>query len=157
MARGLENLKIDDKEEGWINDGDGIPQQSAYDLYLIFDLGDQRYLFKIFHNMEIEHVENETPWTFNNHLLILHRLKENEDPLLVPLVFTNFWVQVHDLPPGFFSEKMAKQFGNFIGTVIDYDMKDTTTMESYVEGAVKKGVHGEKCLVAGTMSDFGRG
>ncbi|MBA0634469.1 hypothetical protein Godav_029268 [Gossypium davidsonii] len=35
MERGLENLKIDDKEEGWINGGDGIPQQSAYDLYLV--------------------------------------------------------------------------------------------------------------------------
>ncbi|KAG8493307.1 hypothetical protein CXB51_010707 [Gossypium anomalum] len=35
MERDLENLKIDDDEEGWINDRDGIPQQSAYDLCLV--------------------------------------------------------------------------------------------------------------------------
>ncbi|MBA0736544.1 hypothetical protein Gogos_010086, partial [Gossypium gossypioides] len=35
---------------------------------------------------------------------------EDEDPLQIPLVTANFWVQVHDLPPGFFSELVAKHF-----------------------------------------------
>ncbi|MBA0592253.1 hypothetical protein Gorai_009237 [Gossypium raimondii] len=40
------------------------------------------------------------PWTFNNHLLIIDRLEDNEDLMQVPLVFSTFWVQVHDLSPG---------------------------------------------------------
>ncbi|MBA0841361.1 hypothetical protein Goarm_003857 [Gossypium armourianum] len=41
----------------------------------------------------------------------------------IPLVFMNFWAQVHDLPPGFFSEVVARQFGNFIDKIIEYDTK----------------------------------
>ncbi|MBA0729995.1 hypothetical protein Golax_020495 [Gossypium laxum] len=35
--------------------------------------------------------------------------------MVVPLVFTNFWVQIHDLPSGLMSKDMARQFRNFIG------------------------------------------
>ncbi|MBA0570627.1 hypothetical protein Golob_004247 [Gossypium lobatum] len=41
----------------------------------VSDLGDKHYLFKYFHKMDIERVENGAPWTFNNHLLILYQLK----------------------------------------------------------------------------------
>ncbi|MBA0803259.1 hypothetical protein Gohar_013495 [Gossypium harknessii] len=73
--------------------------------------------------MDIERVENGSPWTFNNHLLILHRLRDDEDSLLIPLIFSNFWVQVHDLHLGFFSKRMAKQFGDFISLFVEYDTK----------------------------------
>ncbi|MBA0706101.1 hypothetical protein Golax_018236, partial [Gossypium laxum] len=33
----------------------------------------------------------------------------NEDPLLVPLVYFSFWVQVHSLPPKLFSKTVAQQ------------------------------------------------
>lgn len=67
-------------------------------------LGDWRYLFKFFHEIDIERVINGVPWTFNNHLLIIHRLEENEDLICVPLVYTSFWIQVHDLPLDFFGK-----------------------------------------------------
>ncbi|MFQ6625962.1 hypothetical protein Gotur_006063, partial [Gossypium turneri] len=54
---------------------------------------------KFFHEVDIDRVENGVSWTFNNHLLAIHRLKEDEDPLQIPLVTVNFWVQVHGLPP----------------------------------------------------------
>ncbi|MBA0843769.1 hypothetical protein Goarm_000929, partial [Gossypium armourianum] len=56
-----------------------------------------------------------SPWTFNNHLLVLHRLRKGEDPNFVPLVFVEFWVQVHDLLPEFYFEEVARQLGNFVG------------------------------------------
>lgn len=62
-----------------------------------------------------------SPWTFNNHLLLLHKLQLTEDPLIVPLIYTPFWVQIHDIPAGFFSERLAIQLGNFIGTHMEYD------------------------------------
>ncbi|MBA0575541.1 hypothetical protein Golob_024180 [Gossypium lobatum] len=37
------------------------------------------------------------------------------------LKFTEFWIQVHDLPPGSMNESMAKQFGNFCGKFLEYD------------------------------------
>ncbi|MBA0867770.1 hypothetical protein Goshw_003827 [Gossypium schwendimanii] len=41
--------------------------------------------------------------------------RKGEDPMEVPLVFTNFWVQIHDLPSGLMFKDMARQFRNFIG------------------------------------------
>ncbi|MBA0617812.1 hypothetical protein Godav_027231 [Gossypium davidsonii] len=41
----------------------------------IRDLGEKRYLFKFFHVIDMERVIKGTPWTFNNHLLILHKLQ----------------------------------------------------------------------------------
>ncbi|MBA0573601.1 hypothetical protein Golob_000868 [Gossypium lobatum] len=38
----------------------------------ISDLRGRRYLFKFFHEMDIDWVVNGTPWTFNNHLLMIH-------------------------------------------------------------------------------------
>ncbi|KAK5783633.1 hypothetical protein PVK06_038145 [Gossypium arboreum] len=50
-------------------------------------------------------------------------IQENEDPLSIPLVYSDWWVQIHDLPPGFFRESVAVQFGNFISKFLEYDMK----------------------------------
>ncbi|KAH1106856.1 hypothetical protein J1N35_010624 [Gossypium stocksii] len=87
----------------------------------ISDLEEKCYLFKFFHEADIVQVENGALWNFNNHLLIIHWLKEDEDPMQIPLVFANFWVQVHDLPSGSFLKVVARQFGNFIGKFIEYD------------------------------------
>ncbi|MBA0692982.1 hypothetical protein Goari_010501 [Gossypium aridum] len=40
----------------------------------IRDLGGKRYLFKFFHIIDMERVLKWSPWTFNNHLLVLHKL-----------------------------------------------------------------------------------
>ncbi|KAK5835439.1 hypothetical protein PVK06_011128 [Gossypium arboreum] len=48
----------------------------------ITDLGGRRYLFKFFHQVDVDRVVNGCPWTFNNHLLIIHSLKNDDDPKL---------------------------------------------------------------------------
>ncbi|MBA0754853.1 hypothetical protein Gogos_019956, partial [Gossypium gossypioides] len=88
----------------------------------ISDLGDRRFLFQFFHEVDIQRVLAGTPWFFNNHLLLFHRMKPGENPSLVPLIFTEFWVQVHDLPLGLVSETMAKQFGDFLGKFLEHDL-----------------------------------
>ncbi|MBA0874896.1 hypothetical protein Goshw_023678 [Gossypium schwendimanii] len=40
-------------------------------------------------------------------------------------------VQVHDLPSGFYSKVMARQFGNFIGKFIEYDTKQESHGDSF--------------------------
>jgi len=49
------------------------------------------------------------------------RLEENEQPQLVPLFFTSFWIQIYNLPIGFMSEKVLKHIGNYVGTFLDSD------------------------------------
>ncbi|KAG8493752.1 hypothetical protein CXB51_011229 [Gossypium anomalum] len=71
--------------------------------------------------MDMGRVLTGSPWTFNNHLLVLHRLQWGEDPLKVPLIYTPFWVQIHDVPARLFSEKLAAQLGNFLGSFLGYD------------------------------------
>ncbi|MFQ6622538.1 hypothetical protein Gotur_001981 [Gossypium turneri] len=45
------------------------------------NIGARRFLFRFFHEIDID--------------------RNSEDPMQVLLVSTAFWVQVHDLPPGF--------------------------------------------------------
>lgn len=74
----------------------------------IRDLGGKRYVFQLFHVIDMERVLKGSPWTFNNHLL-LHQLQLTEDPLIVPLIFTPSWVQIHDIPTGYISKRLAIQ------------------------------------------------
>ncbi|MBA0755563.1 hypothetical protein Gogos_020255 [Gossypium gossypioides] len=84
-------------------------------------MGEKRYLFKFFHSMDMERVLKGLPWTFNNHLLILSKLKRGEGPLKIPLVYVPFWEQIYDVPIGLFSESLAMLLGNFIGVFLEYD------------------------------------
>ncbi|MBA0677943.1 hypothetical protein Goari_019316 [Gossypium aridum] len=46
---------------------------------------------------------------------------DGKDPLKVPLIFVNFWVQIHEVPPGFFFEALTRQIGDFTGKILEYD------------------------------------
>ncbi|KAH1098566.1 hypothetical protein J1N35_015487 [Gossypium stocksii] len=87
----------------------------------IKDLGDKRFLFQFYHVMDLERVLKGSPWTFNNHLLILHKFQCRDDPFKVPLFRASFWVQVYDVPIGLFLESLAIRLGNFIGEFLEYD------------------------------------
>ncbi|MFQ6669008.1 hypothetical protein Gotur_034431 [Gossypium turneri] len=74
-----------------------------------------------FYRMDLERVLKGSLWTFNRHLLLVHHLEDGEDSLKVSLIFSNFWVQIHDVPPGYFSEALTRQMGDFIGKFLEYD------------------------------------
>ncbi|MBA0590764.1 hypothetical protein Gorai_019456, partial [Gossypium raimondii] len=48
-------------------------------------------------------------------------IQPGEDPILVPLSTSEFWIQIHDLPTGMMTEVMAKKFGNFLWQFVEYD------------------------------------
>ncbi|KAA3465169.1 nucleolin-like [Gossypium australe] len=104
MEENLANLSIIDEEEEAFKE-----EESVVERYYKWCL------------VDIQRVLDGTPWFFNNHLLILQRITNGENPVTMPLNHTEFWVQVHDLPPGLMTEAMAKQFGNFCGKFIEYD------------------------------------
>ncbi|KAH1032634.1 hypothetical protein J1N35_044808 [Gossypium stocksii] len=74
----------------------------------ITDIGEKRILFRFFCEVDRDRVVKGSPWTFNNHLLIIVILKEGEDPMEVPLNKANFWVQIHDLLSSSFIEYDTK-------------------------------------------------
>jgi hypothetical protein len=57
-------------------------------------------------------------------MLVLNTLAEDEDPREVQLTKVPFWIQVHNLPAGFMSQKVGKNIADYIGEYLDYDEKN---------------------------------
>ncbi|XP_075486286.1 uncharacterized protein LOC142525885 [Primulina tabacum] len=87
---------------------------------LIREIEGQVYLFQFFHEFDVDRILEGGPWSFDNHLLLLHKLKQGKIPTKVPLNLIPFWVQIYDLPVGYMSETIGMQLGNFIGKFLAY-------------------------------------
>ena len=62
----------------------------------------------------------------------------NEVPATVPLNSLDFWIQIHNLPIGFMSTQVGKQFGDFVGNFIQYDETNNTRFRaSYMRVKVR--------------------
>ena len=72
------------------------------------ELDDRQFLFKFFHQYDIS------------------RVLENEALAVVSLDSLDFWVQIYNLPVGFISTEVGKQFGDFMGKFIQYDETNST-------------------------------
>ena len=88
------------------------------------DLSPSLFLFQFFHEMDVERVLKGGPWTFNQHFLIIKRLEIGDNPTQMQLFHGEFWIQVHELPCGFMSEKVCKEIGNYIGSHIESDVNN---------------------------------
>ncbi|XP_021609072.1 uncharacterized protein At4g02000 [Manihot esculenta] len=86
----------------------------------------RRFLNQFFHRVDLKHVLDGSPWTFNNALLLLHHLRVGENPLEVPLFDAIFWVQAHNLPMGYCNDAAAGLLGNFMGKFLEYDSASFT-------------------------------
>ena len=71
--------------------------------------------------VDLKRVVAGGPWTYDNHVLILHWIQPGEYPNLIPLNYIDIWVQVFDLPSSCMSESVGKQLGNYIGSFLEYD------------------------------------
>ena len=60
----------------------------------IKDRGDSLFLFQFYHIVDLQGILEGGPWSFDNHLFILHHLQPKESPLEVSLVFSKFWIRV---------------------------------------------------------------
>lgn len=89
----------------------------------ITDIPEDRYLFRLYHKVDVDRIVARGPWNFNSHLLILHRLKEGEILKKVPLNTMAFWVLIQNLPHGYALELVAKCMGDFIWEYVETDMK----------------------------------
>ncbi|MCH93853.1 DUF4283 domain protein, partial [Trifolium medium] len=91
------------------------------------------FIFKFFHQLDVQHILKQGPWSFDNHTLVLNTLSDEEDPREVPLFNVPFWIQVHNLPAGFMSQKTGKNIGDYIGEFLEYDEKnDSLSWRKYM-------------------------
>lgn len=58
---------------------------------LVRELGDGRYLFQFFHEMDLAKMLNYGPWTFENRLLITHRVQPGDNLHEVTLNTVPLW------------------------------------------------------------------
>ena len=85
----------------------------------IKDIGPNLFLFHFYHELDLQRVIKNGPWTFDQKLLVFSRLEIGMDPQQVQLNHADFWVQVYDLPVGFMSKRVAVDIGNFIGNFVE--------------------------------------
>ena len=64
-------------------------------------------------------MEEGSPWTFNRVPLILKRLEIGEDPRSKKLTTMALWVQVYELKPGFFSDRVLQDCGQYMGKFLE--------------------------------------
>lgn len=78
-------------------------------------------IFKFFHELDLQRVLSDGPWTFNNQVLMLKKMEEGVQLSEIKLSEIYIWMQVYDLPIGFNSEFILKSIGNHVGKFIDSD------------------------------------
>lgn len=83
-----------------------------------------KFLLRFYHEADIMRVLSDGPWTYEQCLLIMQRLKPGEDPEHVVLPHAEFWVQIHSLLVGFRSEVAVSAIGSFLGTLVCTDEKN---------------------------------
>lgn len=76
------------------------------------------FLFQFYHVIDLNRVVEGSPWSFNRRTLLIGRMDESMNPRCVPLDTIDLWVQVHDMQPGFMSERIMQEIGNQVGRYI---------------------------------------
>lgn len=96
------------------------------------------FLFQFFHKIDMEKVLGGGPWTFDNHILVLGRMRMGVPLQEIVLNHVDFWIQIHNLPIGFMSEFVGRTLGNYIGEFLDYDPNnDSCVWRTYMRIRVK--------------------
>lgn len=76
------------------------------------------FLFQFYHEIDIKRVIEGSPWSFNRKVLLIGRMQESVNPRSIPLNSIDLWVQIHDMQPGFMSEKIIREIGNQVGVYV---------------------------------------
>ncbi|XP_074360199.1 uncharacterized protein LOC141700300 [Apium graveolens] len=82
------------------------------------------FLFKFFHDRDMQRVLDDEPWTFNQQVLLLKKFNVDEQLKDIKLSELYMWVQVYDVPIGFKSEFILKSIGNFVGRYMESNSRN---------------------------------
>ncbi|XVF79899.1 hypothetical protein PTKIN_Ptkin15bG0027700 [Pterospermum kingtungense] len=103
------------------------------------------FLFQFFHLVDVQRVMEEGPWTYDNYLLILHKLLPEDVPSQVLFFNVDFWVQVDDLPAGFMRCSIGEQLRNFVE---DDDREDEEAAKTKLTVCLTSDHNGEAVMEA---------
>ncbi|KAG8475201.1 hypothetical protein CXB51_032071 [Gossypium anomalum] len=114
MEESIISLSMEDEEEEIIQLGvESFDQETSFANYFvgmgvsISDLGDGRFLVCLYFEVDVDRFEKNRTWNFNSHLLMLYRLQEGENPMIVQLYWVDFWVFTYGLPHGLCPRKRS--------------------------------------------------
>lgn len=82
------------------------------------------FLFKFFHDRDMQRVLDDGPWTFNQQFLLTKKFNADEQLMDIKISELYMWVQLYDIPVGFKSEFILKSIGNFVGRFLESDPKN---------------------------------
>ncbi|KAG8367620.1 hypothetical protein BUALT_Bualt16G0091200 [Buddleja alternifolia] len=89
----------------------------------IFRIDHYRFLFEFNHVVDMNRVLDNCPWNFDNELLLMKPLPDNEDPLLTRMDWADFFIRVQGLPISKINHTFAKIIGNNIGQFMEFDLE----------------------------------
>lgn len=81
----------------------------------VTEIAGNLFIFQFYHEVDLKCVLEDGPWVFEQCLLVLKRLEPRVSPFDVCLKEAEFWVQAHNLPIGFFTEKVVQAIGKSLG------------------------------------------
>jgi 14-3-3 protein epsilon len=79
------------------------------------------FLFQFYHKVDKDRVLSGGPWHFENHMLVLHEVKEGDLFNQIPLNHVDMWVQMR----------------NVIGKFIQYDASNNGFWRTYIRIRVR--------------------
>ena len=93
----------------------------------IVEVGNGILQFKFGSRYRMEWVEKNSPWNFDNNLLLLCRWRKGLSTANITFTHSPFWVQVWGLPFELMSEESGKDIGNSIGSYVETDKRSGQT------------------------------
>ncbi|KAL8132768.1 hypothetical protein AgCh_008304 [Apium graveolens] len=75
------------------------------------------FLFKFFHDRDMQRVLEDGPWTLNQQVLLIKKFNLDEQLKDVKLSELSMSVQIYDVPIGYKSKFILKSIGNFVGRI----------------------------------------
>ncbi|XP_050290282.1 uncharacterized protein LOC126728517 [Quercus robur] len=89
----------------------------------IMDVGKNIFKFKFNSKYQMEWVERNGPWNFDNNLLLMCKWKKGLSVINISFTHSPFWVQVWGLPFENMSEEVGRDLGNKLGKYIETDKR----------------------------------
>ncbi|KAL2943510.1 hypothetical protein RDABS01_031858 [Bienertia sinuspersici] len=109
--------------------------------------------FQFFCASDRARVIEQSPWSFDNHLLLLRELSGFEQPKDLCFDSVDFWIKIYNVPFLKRSKTLAYMVGNKLGQFLDFDESDISGWTKYMRVRVRFRV--EKPLPRGTVMKIG--
>ena len=91
----------------------------------IVEVGNDILQFKFCSKHQLEWVEKNGPWNFDNNLLLLGRWRKGLTAANIIFSHTPFWVQVWGVPFELMTEETGRDIGNSMGNFVEMDKRSS--------------------------------